>query len=258
MKKIKMKDTILSHYQKVHELAMDGITVRVWKPRTMQQLPAYHMKAWMRFKGDEYRRYIALEDKADWCLGNPDHGHWDAQTVYHIDPRRKMLDIYFAALLVRPFSEQAYNYYNMLHENVDDVNHRLMLMWDSREFDRANGIRSNEYMTAIDLAKYENYIYQVRHPERDAEDQEDIEDTSSLYCCDAYVEEPAENRCSVKFKLTEKEVIYNAVVSQEDAKKDGGTKLMHDAAKCFVDFRKQHPEVTEMHFYTDDLVSLEK
>lgn len=68
----------------------------------------------------------------------------------------------------------------------------------------------------------------------------------------------AGDRCSVKFKLTEKEVIYNAVVSQEDARKDGGTKLMHDAAKCFVDFRKQHPEVTEMHFYTDDLVSLEK
>ena len=68
----------------------------------------------------------------------------------------------------------------------------------------------------------------------------------------------AGERCSVKFKLTEKEVIYNAVVSQEDARKDGGTQLMHDAAKCFVDFRKQHPEVTEMHFYTDDLVSLEK
>ena len=68
----------------------------------------------------------------------------------------------------------------------------------------------------------------------------------------------AGDRCSVKFKLTEKEVIYNAVVSQEDARKDGGTKLMHDAAKCFVDFRKEHPEVTEMHFYTDDLVSLEK
>ncbi len=70
--------------------------------------------------------------------------------------------------------------------------------------------------------------------------------------------EDAGDRCSVKFKLTEKEVIYNAVVSQEDARKDGGTKLMHDAAKCFVDFRKQHQEVTEMHFYTDDLVSLEK
>ena len=41
MKKIKMKDTILSHYQKVHELEMDGYTVRVFKPRTMQKLPAH-------------------------------------------------------------------------------------------------------------------------------------------------------------------------------------------------------------------------
>ena len=89
------------------------------------------------------------------------------------------------------------------------------------------------------------------HAERLAEMQAEQEDAEEWG-------DDAGDRCSVKFKLTEKEVIYNAVVSQEDAKKDGGTKLMHDAAKCFVDFRKQHPEVTEMHFYTDDLVSLEK
>lgn len=89
------------------------------------------------------------------------------------------------------------------------------------------------------------------HAERLAEMQAEQEDEEEWG-------DDAGDRCSVKFKLTEKEVIYNAVVSQEDAKKDGGTKLMHDAAKCFVDFRKQHPEVTEMHFYTDDIVSLEK
>lgn len=89
------------------------------------------------------------------------------------------------------------------------------------------------------------------HAERLAEMQDEQEDEEDWG-------DDAGDRCSVKFKITEKEVIYNAVVSQEDAKKDGGTKLMHDAAKCFVDFRKQHPEVTEMHFYTDDLVSLEK
>ena len=89
------------------------------------------------------------------------------------------------------------------------------------------------------------------HAERLAEMQDEQEDEEEWG-------DDAGDRCSVKFKLTEKEVIYNAVVSKEDARKDGGTKLMHDAAKCFVDFRKQHPEVTEMHFYTDDLVSLEK
>jgi hypothetical protein len=43
MKKIKVKDIILNHYQKVHELELHGVTVRVWKPRTMQQLPAYNL-----------------------------------------------------------------------------------------------------------------------------------------------------------------------------------------------------------------------
>lgn len=42
-KTIKMKDVILEHYQKVHELDRHGLTVRVWKPRTMQQLPSYNM-----------------------------------------------------------------------------------------------------------------------------------------------------------------------------------------------------------------------
>ena len=259
MKKIKMKDTILSHYQKVHELEMDGITVRVWKPRTMQQLPAYQMKEWMRFKGNEYRSYIALEDKADWRPGNPDHGHWDALTVYHVDSRRKMLDIYFAALLVRPFSVQAYDYYNTLHENVDDVNHRLMLMWDSRDFDSRNGTTTNNGMNGIDLAKYENYIYQVRNPERELTEQEDIEDTSASYFGDVYVEEPEpENRRCVKFRATDDNIIYNAIMGRDEAKKDGGTELMHACAKTFCDFRKEHPEVTEMHFYTDEMLDVQR
>ena len=32
----------------------------------------------------------------------------------------------------------------------------------------------------------------------------------------------------------------------------GGTPLMHACAKTFYDFREAHPEVTEMHFYTDE------
>ena len=31
---------------------------------------------------------------------------------------------------------------------------------------------------------------------------------------------------------------------------------MHAAAKCYTDFRKEHPEVTEMRFYTDELVEI--
>ena len=141
MKKIKMKDTILSHYQKVHELEMDGYTVRVFKPRTMQQLPAHKMLYWIKNRAKDAIHYMKWdpEAKADWRSGNPDYGLWDAQTVYHYDPRNKAFNIYIAALLVRPFSREAYDTYCRLHESIDDVNQRLMLMWDSREFDRIGG-----------------------------------------------------------------------------------------------------------------------
>jgi hypothetical protein len=33
---------------------------------------------------------------------------------------------------------------------------------------------------------------------------------------------------------------------------------MRACAKAFYEVRKEHPEVTEMHFYTDELVKMEK
>ena len=109
MKKIKMKDTILSHYQKVHELEMDGYTVRVFKPRTMQQLPAHEMLSWIKSRAKDAILHMKTEGKADWRLGNPDYGLWDAQTVYHYAPSHKTFNIYIAAILVRPFSREAYD-----------------------------------------------------------------------------------------------------------------------------------------------------
>ena len=64
------------------------------------------------------------------AMGNPDYGMWDAQTVYHYDPRGKAFNIYIRAILVRPFSREAYETYCRMHESIDDVNQRLMLMWD--------------------------------------------------------------------------------------------------------------------------------
>jgi hypothetical protein len=66
------------------------------------------------------------------------------------------------------------------------------------------------------------------------------------------------NRRCVKFKLTDDEIIYNALMGKDEMLKDGGTPLMHACAKAFNDFRKDHPEVTEMHFYTDELLSVER
>lgn len=66
------------------------------------------------------------------------------------------------------------------------------------------------------------------------------------------------NRRCVKFKLTDDEIIYNALMGKDEMLRDGGTPLMHACAKAFNDFRREHPEVTEMHFYTDELLSVER
>ena len=247
-----MKDTILMHYQKVHELEMDGLTVRVWKPRTMQRLPSYNMLAWIRFCASEYHDSVEFGRRGIWRMGNPDYGMWDAQTVYHADPRRKVLDIYVAAILVRPFSREAYDLYCRFHRDVDDVNQRLMLMWDSREHDRLFGYDTS-YGAYKNMNEVEGILYST------VDKKCDVDDVSPDYyglSDDGDCDEDGDRVC-VKFKDTGKEITYEATVSKEDALRDGGTELMHDCAKVYTDFRKQHPEITEMHFYSDDRVSVE-
>ena len=63
-----------------------------------------------------------------------------------------------------------------------------------------------------------------------------------------------ESRRCVKLRYHDGEIHYNAIQASDEPTERGGTKLMHDCAKVFLDFRKQHPEVTELHFYTDDEV----
>lgn len=65
-----------------------------------------------------------------------------------------------------------------------------------------------------------------------------------------------ERRC-VKLRYQDGEIHYNAIQGADEPTERGGTKLMHDCAKVFCDFRKEHPEITEMHFYTDDEVEVE-
>ena len=251
-----MKDTILSHYQKVHELEMDGVTVRVFKPRTMQQLPAHQMLHWIKQRAGDAIDWMKTENTTYWGLGNPDYGMWDAQTVYHYDPRGKAFNIYIAAILVHPFSREAYETYCDMHESICDVNQRLMLMWDSREFDRIGGYDTS-YGAYKDQKKADAMMYTVNDEEDDIEDlspdfyhesdEDDWDDDDS----------DVERRC-VKFKVTDKEIIYDAVMGKDEMMKDGGTPLMHACAKAFYEFRKEHPEVTEMHFYTDELVGMEE
>ena len=254
MKKIKMKDTILSHYQKVHELEMDGFTVRVFKPRTMQQLPAHDMLGWIKNRAEDAIRYMIMEQKAEWRLGNPDYGMWDAQTVYHYDPRGKAFNIYIAALLVRPFSREAYETYCRLHVGIGEVNQRLMLMWDSREFDRIGG-----YDTSFGAYKNQEEADAVMY--RVVNEDYDIRDTSPSYylrVVDSDEFSPVQ-RCGVTLRqMLDGGTEYHATTNGREYMERGGTPLMHAAAKCYTDFRKDHPEVTEMRFYTDELVEIKE
>ena len=252
MKKIKMKDTILSHYQKVHELEMDGYTVRVFKPRTMQQLPAHEMLSWIKSRAKDAILHMKTEGKADWRLGNPDYGLWDAQTVYHYAPSHKTFNIYIAAILVRPFSREAYDTYCRMHEAVDDVNQRLMLMFDSREFDRIGG-----YDTSYGAYKNQEEADAVMY--RVVNEDNDIRDTSPscyLQVVDDDEFSPVQ-RCGVTLRqMPDGGTEYYAINNGHEEMERGGTELMHAAAKCYTDFRKEHPEVTEMRFYTDELVKI--
>ena len=255
MKKIKMKDTILSLYQKVHELEMDGVTVRVFKPRIMQHLPAYQMLHWIRHRAEDAIEWMKTEDKTYWGLGNPDYGMWDAQTVYHYDPRHKVLNIYFAAILVRPYSRESYDTYCRLHESIDDVNQRLMLMWDSRENDRINGY-DQSYGAYKNQDEADAMMYRVTDKERDIADHSP---SCYLQIVDDEDEFSPVHRKSITLRQSPTgEVEYHAVMGSDDTFKDGGTPLMHAAAKCYTDFRKEHPEVTEMHFYTDELLDVQR
>lgn len=92
----------------------------------------------------------------------------------------------------------------------------------------------------------EDYPEFAGSPDGDVEDEDDCGDDSDV-----------ERRC-VKFKVTDDEIVYNAVMGMDEMMKDGGTPLMHACAKVFCDFRKEHPEVTEIHFYTDELVEMEE
>ena len=252
MKKIKMNDTLLEHYQKVHELEVDGVTVRVWKPRTMQQLPAYQMLAWIKNRAEDAARYMILGQKNEWRMGNPDYELWDAQTVYHYDPRHKTFDIYIAAIIVRPFSREAYDFYCQRHTEIGDVNQRLMLMFDSREYDRING-HDTSYGAYKNQDEADAVMYRV------VNEDDDIRDTSPscyLQVIDNDEFSPVQ-RCGVTLRqMPDGGTEYHAINNGHEEMERGGTELMHAAAKCYTEFRKEHPEVTEMRFYTDELVEI--
>ena len=241
MKKIKMKDTILSHYQKVHELEMDGMTVRVFKPRTMQQLPSHKMLSVIKSYVRDASEWFAWNDKATWLYGNPDHGMWDALIVRYLDPRRKTLDIYIAAILVRPFSREAYDWYEQHHVGFEHIE-RLMLMWDSREFDRIGGY-DQSYGRPSNMEEWEHPLYHV------VNEEDDIEDLSPDFYHDGETQQPG---LTLKFKHDGDQVKSSASWPKHDpALVVDMPERMGVCGEEFVKFTEAHPEIKEMHFYTE-------
>jgi hypothetical protein len=77
-----------------------------------------------------------------------------------------------------------------------------------------------------------------RLAEMEAEQDNDFSDTIGRRC--------------VKFKVEDENILYNALMGIDEETMRGGTELMHACAKAFYEFHQAHPEVTEMHFYTDE------
>ena len=256
-KAIKLKDIIMEHYQRVHELEMDGLTVRVWKPRTMQQLPAFKMLSVIKSYVRDASEWFAWNDKATWFYGNPDLGAWDALLVQYFDPRRKTLDIYVTSILVRPFSREAYEWYDRHHVGLEKME-RLMLMWDSREYDRIHGFDTSygAYKKKDGTAEADHdWIYKVDNEE---EDIRDTTPSSYLQVWEEDDENPVQRESIILRQLPDGKTEYHAIACPDDLKENGGTPLMEAAARCYVKFREKHPEVTEMRWYTDTLVNLEE
>ena len=82
------------------------------------------------------------------------------------DDEGKVFNIYIAAILVRPFSREAYEQYCQTHESIDDINQRLMLMFDSREFDRIHGY-DQSYGSYKNQEEADAVMYRVVNKESD-------------------------------------------------------------------------------------------
>lgn len=169
MKKFSRKWLILEHYKQVAELKKEGVTVRLWKPKTMERLPAYKMKDTMDWYLGIFRERYRWEEKVTWNTDNPDVGLWDAQTVIRYDPRNKSVDIYICALLMRPFSDQARDHYEQ-RMGLPFMD-RLLLMWDSRQFDRDGGYNTVNGIVYHDdrNTNYES-LFIVQNEDEDIED----------------------------------------------------------------------------------------
>lgn len=137
-----IEQVLKNNYELVATIKEGGATVRVWKPRSIGELPD-GLK-------EKYARSLIYDARSGghgrgYWKANPDYGSWDAlvlkkysnEKLHALRPKNE-LDIYVCAVLVRPFSRLAMaTYHTMILEDLGKPHvHRAMMMWDSRLFDK--------------------------------------------------------------------------------------------------------------------------
>lgn len=245
-KDLKLKDLVLEHYRKVYETKMDGVTVRVFKPKTMGKLPTYAMLDALKTRAYDAKGWAAIERnrKVQWWLGNPDFGVWDAQIVRRFDPRQMTLDIYFAALLIRPFSRQAFEWYEA-HSLTTDPVARLILMWDSRMFDR-NGCYDTSYGAYKNQKEVDKYIYS-------GIDVAPYECITDLAFDPEFVPNnmPDQPGFIIKYRHKDGNIETETLWPLKPELIDKMQKYLKPTLQNFLDFTKDNPDIPEMHYFTD-------
>jgi hypothetical protein len=124
------KDFLKETYEFVCSCNKDGIVVNVHKPKTMRDLPLELIEHCF-----SHGHHCEFCSKSSWFSGNPDYGSFDALLTYH--QHGKTVDCYVTAILVRPFTEDAYNAYGDIIEKRLGANFskRLRDIFDSRVYD---------------------------------------------------------------------------------------------------------------------------
>jgi len=146
-KKIKEEEIqeALKCYKHVATIKTDGVSIRIFRPGLMKELPAEQMRtailSYVIFRNESY----GLKDKRRkrvWAFDNIDWGLFDIQTVKSLDPAGNM-DIYVCSILMRPASREAYKEYCQPRDDNGygcvTIKRRLINWWDSRLFDEQGG-----------------------------------------------------------------------------------------------------------------------
>ena len=184
MKELSRKWLTLDHYRLAIETDFDGVTVRVWKPFTMGRLPAFRLRSVL----EGYVKDLVFKSLCDpgssWDVRNPDLGVWDAYLTLRLDSRRKVIDVYFCSLLVRPFSDEAREYYSRRH-TLNPLD-RMLVMFDSRSFDELYGYSRNNVIKHLRQASaFSEEDYEpIYHEGADSDLSENVIDivSASRYC----------------------------------------------------------------------------